>query len=97
MAKKKKATPSKVGRKRKLINYSKRPEGVTKKTVGEVRPGTKRAKLLELMLKPNGATFEELVSKSGFDRKNTSEAIRLINAQVGYIVKEDNNGRIKAS
>lgn len=71
--------------------------------IKEVRPGTYRAKLVELFSAKSGATFDEALaatwgSKEGMDeevaKKTCYEAIRLLHYYVGYGMKQDADGRI---
>jgi hypothetical protein len=68
-----------------------------------VRPGTFRAKLVELFSTKPGATFDEALaatwgSKKGMDpevaKKTCYEGIRLLHYYVGYGMKQDADGRI---
>jgi hypothetical protein len=71
--------------------------------IKSVRPGTFRAKLVELFSTGKGATFDEAMaatwgSKKGMDeetaKKTTYEGIRLLHYYVGYGMKQDAEGRI---
>lgn len=71
--------------------------------IKSVRPGTFRAKLVELFSTGKGATFDEAMaatwgSKKGMDeetaKKTTYEGIRLLHYYVGYGMKQDADGRI---
>jgi len=71
--------------------------------IKSVRPGTFRAKLVELFSTGKGATFDEAMaatwgSKKGMDeetaKKTTYEGIRLVHYYVGYGMKQDADGRI---
>lgn len=60
------------------------------------REGTKRAKVIELMLKDGGSTFAQIMTETGWDDKTAYEGIRLINLYVGYGLKTSEDGHISA-
>lgn len=69
------------------------------------RPETMRAKLLALLERENGATFEEAIAGTWGEkrdmspqkqRQTTYEAIRLLHYFNGYGLKQDADGRIRA-
>lgn len=71
--------------------------------IKEVRPGTNRAKLVELFTTGKGVTFDEALAatwgaKGDMDaevaKKTCYEAIRLLHYYVGYGMKQDADGRI---
>lgn len=62
-------------------------------TIKGHREGTKRAKIIALLSK--GATVDECMKATGWDRKTALEGIRLLNSYVGYGLKEDDKGVIK--
>jgi hypothetical protein len=68
------------------------PRGEVKKH----RVGTKRAKALALLLRPEGATLEEVQETCGWDAANAYEGIKLLHGYLGYGVREDEQGRIRA-
>lgn len=61
------------------------------------REGTNRAKLIQLLSRQNGATFEECREACDWDKKTTYEGIRLLNALLGYGLfhKTQKNGEIR--
>jgi hypothetical protein len=66
------------------------------KEVKAARPGSKRAKALELMRQSKGASFEEIQRECGWERKDAYEGIRLVHYWLGYgLVTVD--GRIHAT
>lgn len=60
------------------------------------RDGTKRAQIIGLMLREGGATFNELMTETGWDDKTAYEGVRLINLYVGYGLKTSEDGHISA-
>lgn len=58
------------------------------------RQGTKRAKVMELLSRPKGATFDEVMDTIGWDRRTTYEGIKLLHTSVGFGLREDADGRI---
>ena len=53
-------------------------------TIKEVKQGSKRFALLQLLKQEGGATFEECMAETGWNRKDCYEAIRLLHYYVGY-------------
>jgi len=65
--------------------------------VGEIkahRPGTKRAKVLDMLL--FGATFADVQKATGWPYRTAYEGIKLINTELGYGLVEDEAGVIRA-
>jgi hypothetical protein len=52
--------------------------------IKEVKAGSKREQLLNLLKQPGGATFEECMAATGWNRKDCYEGIRLLHYYVGY-------------
>jgi DNA-binding MarR family transcriptional regulator len=65
-----------------------------KKEQRGVKAETKRAKVLEMLLK--GATFDEVKEANQWDQRTTYEGIRLIHGYVGYGLRETAEGKIQA-
>lgn len=65
-------------------------------SVKEPRPSSKRAKVLEMLTRPQGATHEEVMKAVGWDRITAYEGIRLLSKHNGYGLREDDKGRIHA-
>jgi hypothetical protein len=63
--------------------------------IKNVRPGTHRATLVELLSTKEGASFEECQAATGWDKKTCYEGIRLLHSYVGYGMTQDAEGRIK--
>ena len=63
-----------------------------------VRPGTKRAKILGLMARARGATFEEIKRATRWDNKTAYEGIRLVRTFSGYpVTKEGDTYHVPAA
>lgn len=60
------------------------------------RETSKRAKVLELLSRPQGASHEEVMKAVGWDRITAYEGIRLLSKHNGYGLREDDKGRIHA-
>ena len=56
----------------------------TEKEIKPVREGSKRHMALELLSRPEGATFEQVMKKTGWDRKDCYEGVRLLHYYSGY-------------
>lgn len=80
------------GRKTRKMNFTFPPES----SVKPPRENCKRAKVLEMLKSPNGATHEEVMKAINWDRITAYEGIRLLNKHNGYGLREDDNGRIHA-
>lgn len=63
-------------------------------TIKGHRPETKRAIIINLLGSRNGATVEECMAATGWDRKTCMEGIRLLNTYLGYGLKSDEAGHI---
>lgn len=61
------------------------------------KEGSKRFAVLQLLLKPKGATFEEVQDASGWKRTDAYEGIRLLHFANGYRLWQTEDGRIHAS
>jgi len=62
------------------------------------RPGTKRAKVVEMIKRDGGATFEEIMTAIGWDAKTAYEGVRLVNQYLGYGMTTDaDTGKITGS
>lgn len=60
------------------------------------RPGTKKALLIDLLSRPEGATFEECREATGWQGyKQLYESIHVLNAVLGYGLTEGEDGRIR--
>lgn len=81
--------PSETDRRVKKFNYPCR---------GQVRPwkpGTKRARLIDLLRRPEGATFEECMDTCGWDFRAAQGSIRALWDDLGFGLTEDDQGRIR--
>lgn len=58
-------------------------------TIKEVKEGSKRFALLQLLKQEGGATFEECMAETGWNRKDCYEGIRLLYYYVGYGLNMD--------
>lgn len=58
------------------------------------REGTKRAKVIELLGRPEGATLEEVQKAVGWDAKTAYDGVRLLHTYLGYGLKTSAEGRI---
>lgn len=52
--------------------------------IKSVKVGSKREQLLNLLKQEGGATFEECMAATGWNRKDCYEAVRLLHYYVGY-------------
>lgn len=85
-AKKSKAKPKAEAkpqgeRKVRQMTFRLPPKG---KTFKAHREGTCRARLIELLGRPNGALFSECQAEFNWDKKTCYEGIRLLNSLLGY-------------
>lgn len=62
---------------------------VKRDEIKKVKEGSKRAKLLDLLKREGGATFEECMAETGWNRKDCYEGIRLLHYYVGYGLNQD--------
>ena len=58
-------------------------------TIKTVKEGSKRYALLQLLKREGGATFEECMAETGWNRKDCYEGIRLLHYYVGYGLNMD--------
>lgn len=58
-------------------------------TIKEVKEGSKRFALLQLLKQEGGATFEECMAETGWNRKDCYEGIRLLHYYSGYGLNMD--------
>ena len=58
-------------------------------TIKEVKQGSKRFALMQLLKQEGGATFEECMAETGWNRKDCYEGIRLLHYYVGYGLNMD--------
>lgn len=65
-----------------------------KADIKKIRPGTKRALIIDLLSRPNGATFDECRKETDWDVKTCYEGIRLLHFYVGYGIEQQGD-RIK--
>lgn len=66
-----------------------------KDEIKECRAGTKRAQVVELLSRPDGATLEEIMAETGWSQKDAYEGTRLVHFYLGYGMKQDENGRVR--
>lgn len=59
------------------------------------REGTKRHRLIQLLTRPEGATFDEIQEEIGWTYKVAYENVKLLNDYVGFGLSEDDLGRIR--
>jgi hypothetical protein len=64
------------------------------KEIKTVKEGSKRHMAMTLLLRPEGATFEQVQKKTGWERKDCYEGIRLLHYYVGYGMFQDADGTI---
>lgn len=57
--------------------------------IKKVKEGSKRAVLLDLLKREGGATFDECMAATGWNRKDCYEGIRLLHYYVGYGLNQD--------
>lgn len=72
-----------------VFNFPPRPP------VRAYRQNTKRAALIALLNRPQGATFDEIMSGIGWAYKVAYENVKLLNDYVGFGLSEDDSGRIR--
>lgn len=63
--------------------------------VREYRKGTKRAKVIEMLRRPEGATFSAIKEACGWNDTQAYEGIKLVHGYVGYGIREK-DGVIRA-
>lgn len=66
-----------------------------KDEIKSCREGTKRAQVVELLSREEGATLEEIMAATGWSQKDAYEGTRLIHFYLGYGMKQDENGRVR--
>jgi hypothetical protein len=59
------------------------------------RKGSKRGKLIGLLSRPEGATFNEIMEEIGWEYKVAYENVVLVNTYTGYGLSEGDDGRIR--
>lgn len=60
------------------------------------REGTKRAIIIDMLGRPNGASFEEVQAACGWDQRTTYEGIKLVHVHLGYGMEETaESGKIR--
>jgi hypothetical protein len=67
-----------------------------KKTVRNVMPGKKRDRVLNMLRRREGATFDEIKTEIKWNDRTTYEGIRLIHGYLGYGLRETPDGKIFA-
>lgn len=66
-----------------------------KDEIKSCREGTKRAQVVELLSREEGATLEEIMAATGWSQKDAYEGTRLVHFYLGYGMKQDENGRVR--
>lgn len=66
-----------------------------KKEIKPHRPGTKRARVVEMLQREEGASFAEIMEETNWNRNQAYQGITLIHAYLGYGLTEDEDGRIR--
>jgi hypothetical protein len=56
------------------------------------RANSKRAKVIELTGRPQGATFAEIQAATGWDDRNAYEGVKLLHSALGYGLAEPTLG-----
>lgn len=64
------------------------------KQIRKHRTETNRCKLVHLMSRKSGASFQEMAKATGWDYKTCYEGIKLVHKILGYGIIEDEKGRI---
>lgn len=59
------------------------------------RAGSKRAIIVELMKRPEGASMIEIHQATGWDLRTAYDGITLVHKQLGYGISEDDEGRLR--
>lgn len=65
-----------------------------KDEVKQAREGSKRARVVELLSRPEGVTHAQVMAEIGWDSKTAYEGIRLVHAFLGFGLREDADGNI---
>lgn len=60
-----------------------------------VNDTSKRNMSIVLLKRKNGASFEEIMEKTGWNRRNSYEGVSLLHRSLGYGLIEDAKGRIR--
>lgn len=66
-----------------------------KRSIRDHMPNTKRARIIDLLRRPEGASFNEIQRATGWNRKDAYEGVRLVHYFVGYGLETDAKGRIR--
>ncbi len=75
-------------RRRIKFDYQPDPDGIR-----EARPGTKRARVVELLRA--GTTLEDVQEAIGWNRMTAIEGIRLVATKLGWGMRQDEDGVIR--
>lgn len=59
--------------------------------------GSKRLVAYQLLNSKEGATLEEVMAETGWNRRNSAEGVRLLNKHNGYALVQGEDGRIRLS
>lgn len=65
-----------------------------KAEIKDYLPGTDRAKIIEMLSRPEGATLDQIKTELKIDQKKAYQSVKLINTFLGYGLREDDSGRI---
>lgn len=66
-----------------------------KRRSGNIRPGTTRGRLVEILVRPEGATFNECMAETRLSRQRLMAEITGLNLRFGFGVHEDDDGTIR--
>lgn len=66
-----------------------------KDEIKTARPGSKRAKVVELLSRPEGATLAEIMAETGWSEKDAYEGTRLVHFYLGHGMTQDEQGRVR--
>lgn len=61
-------------------------------TIREHRPGTKRAKVINMLRK--GTTIQRIMTSTGWNRVDARSAVRQIHRELGYGIEEGKGGKL---
>lgn len=64
------------------------------KEIKEPKPGSKRAEVVRMLERQNGATLGEIQERIGWSEKDAYEGTRLVHYACGFGMSQDANGRI---
>lgn len=81
--------PKKDKRQAGAFNYPKEAE------IKAHREGTKRARHIELLNRPEGATVEEVMKDIGWNRRQCVESFHILHNLLGYGLTTDDQGRVR--